>query len=147
VVLGVVVLAAVLGGCGGGSDSSSSLTKAEYVKQADAICTERHDEVQASIAAFKNKVEEGRVSEGSEKQKEMIEKLVQESMVPALSDQLQALEQLETPETIEAEVNKMLKSLSKAIKGFEEDGIASLSEGGYTDFAYAAKDIGVTCPF
>jgi hypothetical protein len=147
VVSGVVVLAAVLGGCGGGSDTSSDLTKAEFVKQANAICTERQKEWQASIADYKKKVKEENVSEGSAAQEELVEELVQDSMVPAFSDQLRALEELGAPEAIEDQVDKMLKSLSKAIEGFEDNGAASLSERDFPNFINAAKDVGVTCTF
>lgn len=146
-VLGVVVLAAAVAGCGGGSDTSSDLTKAEFVKQANAICAERHKEWQASIADYKKKVTEENVSEGSAAQKELVEELVQDSMVPALSDQLRALEELGAPEAIEDQVDKMIKRLSKAIEGFEENGAKSLGERDYPNFIYAARAIGVTCTF
>ena len=146
VVLGMVVLAAFVSGCGGGSDTSSSLTKAEYVKQADAICAERKKEWDASLASYQQEVKEKKATNDPEVQREVAEGVLQDSMLPALSDQLDSLEELDAPEAIEKQADKMLKSLSAGIQELEEKGVESLLESGFAEFGEDAKAAGVTCP-
>jgi hypothetical protein len=146
VVLGAVVIAVLVSGCGGGSDSSSSLTKAEYAEQADAICAERKKEWQASLASYQKEVEDKKATNDPEVQKEVAEGVLKDSMLPALSKQLEGLEELNAPQSIEKQVDKMLKSLSAGIEKIEKDGVESLVESGFAEFGEDAKAAGVTCP-
>ncbi len=143
-VLGVVVLAAVLGGCGGGG-SSSSLTKAEYTKQANEICAKRKEEWKSAVAKYEKEVVEKKVSSDPEGQKEVAEVVLQETMLPALQGQLKALEELEAPEEIEKQAEKMLKNLSSGVEGVEKEGVEGLSGSGLSKFGKEAKELGVTC--
>ena len=50
------VLAALVAGCGGGGDTTTdetvTLTKAEFIKQGDAICKEGNEEIEAGFEKF-----------------------------------------------------------------------------------------------
>ena len=52
--LGVLVLAALLAGCGGGGKSSPPLTKSEYIAQMKAIGQTLSESIGALSAAFAN---------------------------------------------------------------------------------------------
>jgi hypothetical protein len=144
VVLGVVVLAAVLGGCGGGSDSSSSLTKAEYVKQADAICAERKKEWTGATASYEKEAKEKKAESDPKLQKKLIEEVLTDTMLPALEKQLESLEDLGAPEGKEKQVEKMLASFSKQLDTIKTP--TDLLETGFTEFEEEAEDLGVECP-
>lgn len=144
IVVGIMVLA-VGAGCGGGGDSST-VTKAEFTKQANAICAKRKKEWQTTLASYEKKVQDRNASQNIEAQKEIAEELLDESMLPALQGQLEALEELGAPEGEEKQVETWLADLSKGVKEVEKNGVESLSAGDFNDFAKGSKELGVTCP-
>jgi transketolase len=145
VAVAVVMLGAVGIGCGGGGDeTSASLTKAEYVKQADAICAERKMEWKEALASYQKKVNEQKAENDQVVQKKLVEEAVTDSMLPALEQQLESLEELGSPEGKEKQVEKMLASFSKELESVKTP--TDLLETGFTDFEEEAKDLGVSCP-
>ena len=97
VLVGLVALGAVISGCGGGSDSSSTVTKAEFVKQADALCAERQKEWKAALASYNQEVQERNATNKLQVQEEIATDLVEKEMIPAVSKQLEAMEALPAP--------------------------------------------------
>lgn len=146
VVAGCVFLVALVGGCGGGSGTSSSLTKAEFTKQANEICATRKKEWKTDLASYEKEVVAQKAGSDPEAQKELAEDVLEESMLPSLQKQLDALEELGAPEEIEKQVDKMLKSLSSGVEGVEKNGVESLAGSGFENFLREAKALGVTCP-
>lgn len=144
VVLGIVVLAAVVSGCGGGSEASASLTKAEFVKQAEEICAERKGVWDDATASYQKEVKEKNAESNPKVQRELAEEVLEDSMLPALEQQLESLEGLGAPEGKEKQVEKMLKSFSKQMETIESP--ADLLETGFGDFEEEAEDLGVSCP-
>ena len=145
-VMGVVALAVLVSGCGGGSGTSSSLTKSEYTKQADEICAKRKNEWKSDIAGYEKEVVEKKASNDPEAQKELAEVALKESMLPSLQEQLKELEELDAPEEIEKQAEKMVASLSSGVEGVEKEGVESLVGSGFSKFGKEAKALGVTCP-
>lgn len=147
---GVIVAALVLGvvgiGCGGGDDSSSTLTKAEYTKQANQICAKRKKEWESDLASYEKEVTAKKATGDPEAQKEIAESVLQDSMLPALQEQLKALEALEAPEGVEKQVEAMLASLSSGVEGVEKEGVESLTGTGFAKFGKESEALGVTCP-
>lgn len=144
-VVGIVVLAALVSGCGEDSATSSSLTKAEFVQQANAICAKRKQAWQTALVSYKKEVKARNAENELEAQVEIAERLMEESMLPALQEQLQSLEKLGAPEGSEKQVEKMLQNLSKGLKGVEKAGVKDLASVELTDFEDEAKDLGITC--
>jgi hypothetical protein len=140
----VVMLGTVGIGCGGGGDESSSLTKAEYVKQADSICAERKKEWEETTASYKKEVEAKKAESNPDLQKELLEEALTDSMLPALEQQLESLEGLSAPEGKEKQVEKMLASFSKQLDSIKVP--TDLLETGFTEFEEEAKGLGVSCP-
>jgi hypothetical protein len=144
-VAAAALVAVLVSGCGGDSEAAT-LTKAEYVKQADAICAERKKEWTSDLASYKKKVKEENASSDPDKQAELAEDVLDESLLPALQKQLESLEELGPPAGKEKQVDKMLKSLSNGIENIEKGGLKALVSEGFEDFAGEAKALGVNCP-
>jgi hypothetical protein len=144
-VLGVFALAAFVGGCGGGGEDSN-LTKAEYTKQADEICVKRKKEWKSDLASYEKEVLEQKANNDSAAQTELAEAVLQESMLPALQEQVKQLEELNPPEEIEEQAEKMLKSLSSGVEGVEKEGVEGLVGSGFSKFEKEAEALGATCP-
>ncbi len=144
IVVGIVVLTAGAG-CGSGGDSST-VTKAEFTKQANAICAKRKKEWQTTLAGYEKEVQDKKATGNIKVQKEIAEGLLDESMLPALQGQLESLEDLGAPEGKEKQVEKWLADLSKGIEQVEKNGVESLTATGFEDFGKSSKELGVTCP-
>jgi hypothetical protein len=142
--LGAAVLIGAISGCGGDSEASESLTKAEYVKQADAICAERKDDWDAAMASYRKEAEEKNAVGNTKVERELAEGVLQDEMLPALENQLESLEDLGQPEGKEKEAEKMVTSLAKDVESIEAPG--DVLQAGFGDFEEAAKDLGISCP-
>jgi hypothetical protein len=137
----VLVIALFAVGCGGGGsdgsgsggssdgdetsggDETASLSKAEFVKQADAVCKKGSEEVRAEFAAYlkENKIKE--IGEGNESKAEAegrIEEVI-EAAIPTLRQQLDGIRALAAPTANEAQVNAYLEAAEEGIEKGEED--------------------------
>jgi hypothetical protein len=121
----LAALALIVAGCGGGSDStgstegggSGSLTKAELIKQGDAICEKGEEELEEEANEFakENGIDTNKPTEAQ--QEEVIEQVV----APALGKQAEELRALGTPSGEEAAVEEIFDSLEKGTEELEED--------------------------
>jgi chromosome segregation ATPase len=141
--LGAVALVVLMSGCGGGG-GSDSLTKAEFVKQANEICAERKDAWDSALASYKKEAEKKNVVGDLKAEKELAEGVLQDSMLPALEKQLESLEDLGQPEGKEQQAEKMVKTLSKEVNSIKSP--ADVLETGFKDFEEEAEALGVKCP-
>ena len=149
-ILGVIAIAisAIMAvGCGGGDDSTTALTKAEFTKQASAICTEGKQEFDAAIADYNKTVEStpGGTSDAGF-QRDAANEMLNGSILPSMQEELEQLEELGAPAGDEADVSKMVKTLSQTIEGLEGKGIRELlySEK-YGRFQQEAEAYGLEC--
>jgi hypothetical protein len=140
----VVIGAAFVVGCGDDGEGSSSVTKAEFIKEAEAICKERKEEWDAVAAAFTEKTEaEGEV--GFKKAQERTNAFVRASILPLLEEEQAALEDLETPEGDEAKIETMLQNRSRGLEKLEDKGAEGLLERPFLVFEKEAKAYGLSC--
>jgi hypothetical protein len=132
-------------GCGGGSgETTSDLTKAQFVKKANAICADFRNKRTAAAEEFNSKLA------GSEKLdselKELGEQLLKEKIVPFLNDQKDELESLGAPAADEEKVEAMMDNLGK---GIDEIGTAdfedALTGNQLDDFEKEAETYGLNC--
>jgi hypothetical protein len=119
VVLGTLAAVAMLiAGCGGGGgDTTEALTKAEFIKQGDAICKKGN-------LASETEVEEFAKKNGfklEEPSKDQAEEVVTEVLVPNLQRQAEELDALGAPKGDEAEIDALIVSLEEATAEFEKD--------------------------
>jgi hypothetical protein len=120
----VLAIAAVAAGCGGDDTSSSGgdetvvvLSKAEFIKQGDAICADanKQSEKEAEEFAEENGFELEKAS------KEELEEAVSDVLVPSLNQQAEELEALGAPEGDEEQVEEIVTSLEDVAAEIEDD--------------------------
>ncbi len=121
-VLGVVLAAA---GCGGDDEeaSTSSITKAEFIRKADAICKKGDRQVEEKFAAFLKEneellktsdVSEAELAAGSAEVAETI-------LIPGARKEMETLRALEAPSGDEDQIEEILDALDESIERSEED--------------------------
>ncbi len=127
VAVAIAVCVLVAAGCGGGgSDSGSSdetsasaPSKAEFVKSADAICTEGRAEVQSEFTVYlaKNGIKElGEPGESEAETKKHAIALMETVGIPALKQQIDELKALEAPSDLKAKAAQFIADGEEAIK-------------------------------
>lgn len=150
VIVGMALGGALIGGCGGEDDASADVTKAQFVKEAEAICADRKKEWEAVVDVF-IKENEAKVKktgkatstkEGREKSQEILDK----SLLPLLQGEQEELEALESPEADEAKVEEMLQKRAEGIETLEDEGVNALSsDETFGTFDKDAKAYGLNC--
>jgi hypothetical protein len=118
----------IVAGCGGGDDSSSdssSITKAQFVKQADAICEKGNKE---SEAEFEELAKEKGFSEKKEPSKPQQEEIISEIVAPGVQKQIEEIDALGAPEGDEKQIEAMVAAVEEGVEEIEENP-ASLIEG------------------
>jgi hypothetical protein len=143
IVLGGLALA-LLGGCGGGGgDTTASqgpaLTKAAFVKQADAICERSVARLEAEYATYKkeNPMKEGLPSQSQ--QTEVAETII----IPNLQSRAGELGELGPPKGAEARVAAMIEALEDLIAKGENEPLGVLSRNAWERVSSAATQIGL----
>jgi hypothetical protein len=146
---GIAVAVVLLGvgvGCGGGSgDTTSDITKAQFVKKADAICADfGKKRTAAAEKEFNSKLAEA--GELDSELKELGEKLLHESLIPLLNEQQEELESLGAPAADEEKVESMMDNLGKAIGEMEDAEFEDVVGGDQLDpFEKEAETYGLNC--
>lgn len=142
----LAVLAMIVAGCGGDSDSTestSSLTKAEFLKQGNAICAKGEKEIEEGFEEF---AKENNLPENKQPSKAQLTEAVEEVVLPAVDEQVESIRDLGLPSEGGEEADEVLKAAEEAIEKGEEDP-ASLANEKADPFAKAnklARDYGLT---
>lgn len=138
--------AILVAGCGGGDDSTTQFTKAEFAKQASAICAKGEREIEAASAKYDEIVKttvDGTLNPSF--QRDAAKEFLYSSILPSLQEELEQLEALGAPAGDEADISKMVKTLSLAIDHFERIGRGLSSPQQYVRFQNEAKAYGLDC--
>lgn len=107
-------LAAVLllGGCGNASESDTAKpSKAEFIKQANAICQETQDKVLGGAAKFSQGTRTPSPAEATVKAKELVTTIV----IPAYEEQVNKIRALGAPNGEEAEITAYLEAIENEL--------------------------------
>jgi hypothetical protein len=127
-----LALVALIAGCGSSDDSSSSLTKAEFVKKGNAICAAGNKEIEDGFEAF---AEEHDLS-GKQPPSEAESKEVAETvLIPAVSKQVEQIRALGPPDD---EAEEVVDSAEESLEKAEEDPVGFI-EGDGAGFAATNK--------
>lgn len=138
-----IVAACLLASCGeSDGGTTAALSKAGYVKQAEAICTKVNREAEAAAAAWKKSFPGG-VAEAEKHSNDGLRKV----LIPALEREAEQLETLTPPSADEATVTAFVKDLAQASKALKQSGFKALPGSGAIDFkreaaAYGLKSCG-----
>ena len=107
--MAVLSLAAIVAGCGGGeSTASEPLTKAEFIKAADAICEKADEAQEAELAAYVKKNPKAEANKAEQT------KLVAIAGLPPVRTEIEELAELGVPEEAEALLGEMEKALEES---------------------------------
>jgi hypothetical protein len=107
ILLAAAVMAVALGGCGSDSDSTASLNKAEYKKQAEVVCQGYESEREEVLG--KALEEAGSNPNGKQKEKLLLTVLATyENLIAELND-------LGLPEGEEQKAESMIESMEEAV--------------------------------
>jgi hypothetical protein len=113
--VGTLAFALALPGCGGGdSETTETISKAQYVKQADAICSKTENRQLKLVGEFN----QGKNTPQNQKSEE---ELVLFAGLPPLKQQAEELSELPKPSTGAQEVEKYVSTLQSAIEKSEDD--------------------------
>jgi hypothetical protein len=112
----LIAIALAVAGCGGGGDSSTTaLTKAEYVKQANAICKKGQQEREAAVNELAEEVKPGANAA------ELPKAGLVEAITPPLGAMVEELAALPAPEGDEAQVEAIVEAYEEPVEAIEED--------------------------
>jgi hypothetical protein len=121
-------IAMIAAGCGGGGDStsdSSSLTKAEFLKQGNAICAKGNKEIQEGFEEF---AKENGFSEKKQPTKAQLTEVVETVVLPKVRGQVEGIKALGAPSGEEAQVEAITDAAEEALEKGEEEPAAMASE-------------------
>jgi hypothetical protein len=116
VALAAVATVAVAAGCGG--DDGDGLSKAAFLQQGNAICTEGSNQLQAAFVAFAN--EKG-LRPGQSPSRDQAAEFLATVALPGLQSQVDALRGLEPPAADEEEVDRLLTTTQELLDEAEAD--------------------------
>jgi ABC-type glycerol-3-phosphate transport system substrate-binding protein len=143
---GVLALAGIVAGCGSSSDDSTeatvALTKVEFVKQGDAICTKGTEQIETEAEEFAKDNNVDTNSPSKEDEEEVIVTVVG----PALQTQADELRELGAPKGEEDKAGAIFDALEAGAEELENDP-ASLLEGTSSSALEKAKKLAVAFGF
>ena len=141
----ILVLSAAAIGCGGSSDDDGTVAtggsdtttteattaddpaKAEFVKQADAICKRGGDEIHQDSEALKKRLGLKPSASLSKSQKE---ELIEVVVIPSVRKQAEGVARLTPPPGDESEVNELAAGLGRVAAAGKEDPANILTTAG-----------------
>jgi hypothetical protein len=139
-VIAVAAVGLVAAGCGSDSsttDSTASLTKAEFLKQGNAVCAAGNKKLEAGFESF---AKEHNLSEKNEPTEAEFEELAETVLVPGVQGQVDGLRALGTPEGDEGELDELLTNAEEAVEEVEEEPMLIAEENGEEPFSTVNKE-------
>jgi hypothetical protein len=137
VAVGIGMATCLAIGCGG-SDAAAPLTKPQYRKQAEAICSRINKETEKAAAAWKEGFPGG-VAEAEENPDNGLRKV----LIPSIEREAGELEALEPPAKDKAIVAKFVGELARAPEVLAARGFKALPESGVIEFRQEASAYGL----
>jgi aspartokinase len=141
IVAAALAVGALLSGCGGGSDGTSTATKGQFIKEASKIC-ERAEGERNAVVKSASKDLSGANAQFTTAQ---LEELLTEA-VPIYRKVADELEELDAPEGDEAQVEKIARELNKGFDEAEKDpkGAVTGSSAAFKGYDEAVSEYGLT---
>jgi hypothetical protein len=118
----VLASALLVAGCGdsdgNSTESTSALTKQQFIAQADAICKRGNEEIEEGYESF---AEQNDIPKNQEPSNAQGKEIVETVIIPSVDSQAKGIRALAAPSGDEDEISAMLDSLDEAIAEAEED--------------------------
>jgi hypothetical protein len=134
----LIAIALVVAGCGGGgSSSTTALTKAQYLKQANAICKKGQQEREAAVNELAEEIKPG--AEVGELPKAGLVKAI----IPPLGNMVDELAALPAPEGDEEQVEEIVEAYEKPVEEIEEDESVAFKGGVFQEADKKALKYGI----
>ncbi len=114
-----LALAAFAVGCGGSETTAATLTKAQFVKQADAICLRGDERFQEMFQSFMQTTPDPALP--SERTMAQWTEIVEKVFAPAVEQEVEEVRALGAPRDDRRQVNSMLAAVEEGLKEVEED--------------------------
>jgi hypothetical protein len=147
----LAAISMIVAGCGGSDDStdstagsdSSALTKAEFLKQGNAICAKGEKELNEEFEKF---AEEENLSENKPPTEAQLTKASEEFFLPIIKEQVEGIRELSPPAGEEQQVDKLLTAAEEGIEKAEEDpaSLANEKEDPFAEANEMANKYGLT---
>ena len=112
-----LAIALVAAGCGDDS-STTALTKAEFVKQGNAICKAGNEEIDREFEKF---AEDNKLGKNKPPTNAQLEEAAEEFLLPSVSRQIDEVRALGAPEGQEEAVEAFLDNAEAEVEEIEED--------------------------
>jgi hypothetical protein len=109
---GVLAIGLIASGCGSDDDSTDgeALTKEEFIAQADAICQQGNDDLDAASARLSTKTTDAQ-----------FEAFVNDEIVPNVQGQLDQIGELVPPEADQEQIDALLDSANDGVEELAQD--------------------------
>ncbi|HET9162398.1 MAG TPA: hypothetical protein VFN89_02990 [Solirubrobacterales bacterium] len=133
----VLAAALLVAGCGSSDDNgtTASLSKAQFVKQGNAICRKGNAQIESEFEEF---AEEHHLGKHEKPSKKVLAEATETVLIPAITTQIEGLRALGAPEGDEGEIDEILSGAEEALEEAEEDP-AAFTEGEPTKFKQVNK--------
>jgi hypothetical protein len=134
---GVLALALVAAGCGSSDDSTTaSLTKAEFLKQGNAICDAGNKEINAGF--------EEALPKGKQPSEAELSEAMETVLIPSVTKQVEEIRALGAPEGEEEAIEDFLTGAEEELEKGEEDPASLATDASFNKTSQEAEAIGLT---
>jgi hypothetical protein len=140
-IVAVGAFALIVAGCGSSdddstTDSTASLTKAEFVKQGNAICDAGNKEINAGFNEF--------LPKGKEPSKAVLDEAIETVLIPSVTKQVEEIRALGAPEGEEEAVEDFLAGAEEELEKGEEEPASLATDASFDKTNQEGKAIGLT---
>jgi hypothetical protein len=124
IVAAIIAALLLAAGCGSSSDpeitvQAGSLSKAEFIKKADAICKAGRSEFEAKYSSL---IEAHKADIGNaEKEKEILDEVLETILSPNIEGQIEQISELGAPKDYAPEVTAFLNAVQKRLDEMHEN--------------------------
>lgn len=128
-------IAMIVGGCGGGDETTDStagtdsteLTKAQFVKQGNAICAEASEELNNEVQKF---FKENGVAENEQPASAELAEVAEDLVTPIIGREIEEIRELGAPAGEEQQVDKILSAAEEGVEKGEKNPDSLLEKNG-----------------
>ncbi len=134
--MGIALIAV---GCGGSESEAAPLTKAQFIAEADAICSQAKEERNAAMKAAGEESAENPGSDDAE-----LERFVSDAALPSIQTMTDELGELGTPKKDKKQVEAIVAGFEDAVEQIEADPESALTPAPFVKANERATDYGLT---